>query len=160
MRDAPFHGLYVPGAVTVTKKSEAIDDSWKALRSGRMKEMVLYVGGIAQGMEEAAAQRFGEGERVRRLLYPEEQIRKEMQEADFTMDDIPELAGEWLSRIMSEEEEGMTLVVLSREVGCGVVPMEEREELFRELAGRLQVELAKKANEVYRVWCGIEERIR
>ena len=51
-------------------------------------------------------------------------------------------------------------VVVCDEVGSGVIPMEKKEEIYRETVGRLQVLLAAEASEVWRVWCGIPERIR
>ena len=47
------------------------------------------------------------------------------------------------------------VVILCDEVGCGVVPMEPFEREWRETVGRICCELAKNAEHVARVFCGI-----
>jgi adenosyl cobinamide kinase/adenosyl cobinamide phosphate guanylyltransferase len=46
-------------------------------------------------------------------------------------------------------------VVICNEIGCGVVPVSAEEREKRETLGRLCVELAKHAERVVRVQCGI-----
>lgn len=46
-------------------------------------------------------------------------------------------------------------IILCDEVGCGVVPMEQSERAYREKVGRLCCRLAKQADTVIRVCCGI-----
>ena len=46
-------------------------------------------------------------------------------------------------------------VVIATEIGSGVVPIEEKERVRRELAGRLCCLLAERAETVVRVFCGI-----
>ena len=46
-------------------------------------------------------------------------------------------------------------VVVSREVGSGVVPVDKNERAAREAAGRLGCLLAQRADAVVRVFCGI-----
>ena len=46
-------------------------------------------------------------------------------------------------------------IVISTETGGGVVPMDENERRDREAAGRLSIMLAKRADTVVRVVCGI-----
>ena len=53
-----------------------------------------------------------------------------------------------------------SLVVVTREVGCGLVPLDARERLWREQVGRLSCRLAEQATEVYRVCCGQAQRIK
>ena len=52
------------------------------------------------------------------------------------------------------------LVIISDEIGCGIVPMSADERRYRELVGRLQCFLAKKADAVFRVVCGVPQRIK
>lgn len=65
-----------------------------------------------------------------------------------------------------EEETGMFLekfpdcVIISDEIGNGIVPVEVSEREYRERTGRILVELAKKAEEVVRVICGIGQKIK
>ena len=51
-------------------------------------------------------------------------------------------------------------VVIAREVGCGVVPMDANERVWRERYGAALQALAKGADCVYRVFCGIGERMK
>ena len=56
--------------------------------------------------------------------------------------------------------ENPALVVVTREVGCGLVPLDAEERLWREQAGRLSCRLAEQAAEVYRVCCGQAQKIK
>lgn len=51
-------------------------------------------------------------------------------------------------------------VIISDEVGNGIVPIEAFEREYRERTGRILVELAKKAERVERVICGIGQKIK
>ena len=51
-------------------------------------------------------------------------------------------------------------IIVCNELGCGVVPMDAFERAWRERTGRLGCELAKQAEAVYRVTCGIGTRIK
>ena len=67
---------------------------------------------------------------------------------------------------MPEEElfaftaENPDCTVLCDEIGNGIVPMEAFEREYRERTGRILIELAKRAEEVVRVLCGIGQRIK
>ncbi len=51
-------------------------------------------------------------------------------------------------------------VIISREVGSGVVPIDASQRLWREKHGTLLQELAKQADHVYRIFCGLEEQLK
>ena len=51
-------------------------------------------------------------------------------------------------------------IIVCDELGCGVVPMDAFERAWRERTGRIGCELAKQAEAVYRVTCGIGTRIK
>lgn len=51
-------------------------------------------------------------------------------------------------------------VVACDEVGCGVVPMDKKQILYREAVGRSCCILAERADKVTRVICGIGEIIK
>lgn len=79
-----------------------------------------------------------------------------------------QFSGDSLSRLEEDAEKfaealsesNPELVVVSTELGCGVVPMEKADRLWREAAGRLCTCIAGKADEVVRVVCGIGVRIK
>lgn len=52
-------------------------------------------------------------------------------------------------------KENKKAVIISNEIGYGIVPMDRFERRYRELTGRICCELAKEAKEVHRVICGI-----
>lgn len=52
------------------------------------------------------------------------------------------------------------IVIISDEVGSGVVPVDKFEREYREAVGRVHCYLAKKAEEVVRVVCGIGQTLK
>lgn len=52
------------------------------------------------------------------------------------------------------------ILVVSNELGYGVVPMEKKDRLWRETVGRICTCLADRADEVVRVVCGIGVKIK
>lgn len=52
-------------------------------------------------------------------------------------------------------ERNPNIILISDEVGCGVVPMDEFDRAYREGVGRVCTRLAEKAVKVTRVVCGI-----
>lgn len=53
------------------------------------------------------------------------------------------------------KERNPELIVVTNELGCGIVPMEAFDRMYREKTGRICCELAKEAREVHRVICGL-----
>ncbi|MFI3312849.1 MAG: hypothetical protein R3Y62_03095 [Eubacteriales bacterium] len=51
-------------------------------------------------------------------------------------------------------------VVIVREMGCGLVPVDRDFRMKREEIGRLACKLAESATDVYRVSCGIGTKIK
>ena len=51
-------------------------------------------------------------------------------------------------------------IIISDEIGNGIVPMDAFEREYRERCGRILVNLAKEADEVVRVVCGIGQKIK
>lgn len=51
-------------------------------------------------------------------------------------------------------------VIISDEVGNGIVPMDSFERGYREIIGRMQIALAAKADRVVRVVCGTEQILK
>jgi adenosyl cobinamide kinase/adenosyl cobinamide phosphate guanylyltransferase len=52
------------------------------------------------------------------------------------------------------------LIIISDEVGNGIVPMEAEEREYRERLGRILCTLAEKAEKVERIICGIGQRLK
>ena len=51
-------------------------------------------------------------------------------------------------------------ILISDEIGNGIVPMDAFEREYREKNGRILIELAKQADEVVRVVCGIGQKLK
>ncbi len=47
------------------------------------------------------------------------------------------------------------VTIIINELGCGVIPTDRFERMYREMAGRISCIIAKEADEVHRVICGI-----
>ena len=129
--------------------------------------MIFIIGGACQGKRDFARGLFG-------LSYEE----WERGVADGEKD-LPELAWEkpyltsfhqWVRQILAQGEDPAGFVekvlgaapevVVMEEVGCGVVPIERRDRELREAVGRAGQALAARAQQVYRVVCGIPMRLK
>ena len=51
-------------------------------------------------------------------------------------------------------------VITMAELGCGLIPTDTFDREYRETVGRISCEMAKKADAVYRVCCGIAIQIK
>ena len=58
-------------------------------------------------------------------------------------------------RVKALVEKYPDIIIISDEIGSGIVPMEKQERLWREVTGRVLCELAKEAERVVRLTCGI-----
>lgn len=63
----------------------------------------------------------------------------------------------WASALLEGKRDR---IIVTDEIGYGIVPIEKQERLYREMTGRLCCILAKEAEEVWRVCCGIGQRIK
>ena len=52
------------------------------------------------------------------------------------------------------------IVIVTNELGCGVVPMDRKDRVWRETTGRICTGLAAEAEEVVRVICGIGIKLK
>ena len=68
------------------------------------------------------------------------------------------------SYVMDRVEEQIwrcpNIIVICDEVGGGIVPVEKEERAYRECVGRVLCELAREADSVERVYCGIAQTIK
>lgn len=62
--------------------------------------------------------------------------------------------------IRSFLEQDADIIIISDEIGNGIVPADVFEREYRERTGRILVSLADRADEVVRVICGIGQRIK
>lgn len=107
--------------------------------------MTLIVGGAGQGKLEYVLKKTGcAPEDVART--PEQALTRPI---FFGVEAFPGLDEEALLAANPR------VILICREVGCGVVPAEEGERRRREQVGRLCCRLAKRADRVERIFCGL-----
>ena len=110
--------------------------------------MILIVGGSYQGKTEYARETFPDARYFNQLhLF----IKKRLSEGKKN--------NEILAEIREVVSDGQW-VIIADEIGNGIVPLDENDRTWREVCGRIMIELAKDATEVYRVVCGIGQRIK
>ena len=51
-------------------------------------------------------------------------------------------------------------VLILQDIFCGVVPMGAENRLWRQNTGRLAQYLSREAEQVYRIFCGLEQRLK
>ena len=110
--------------------------------------MVFVVGGAYQGKASYVKDNYGEEYRV--ISDYHLRVRKQLREG---IDPI----AEWENFSKSLED---NVVIISRDLGSGLVPMESFERQYREQLGRVNCLIAKCADEVIRVVCGIGTKIK
>ena len=69
-------------------------------------------------------------------------------------------AGESAAALLERLEPVLPEVVISREIGSGVVPMDPAERRWREETGRLCCALAREARMVVRLCCGLPQILK
>lgn len=121
--------------------------------------MKLVIGGAFQGKKKYALETFGIEEahvadgisceredifQAKMVVHFHEYIRRFLKEEAY-LQELPE-------RLLRENPE---LVVVTNELGYGVVPMDAFDRAYRERTGRLCCILAREASQVHRVVCGI-----
>ncbi|MCC8139668.1 MAG: bifunctional adenosylcobinamide kinase/adenosylcobinamide-phosphate guanylyltransferase [Lachnospiraceae bacterium] len=124
--------------------------------------MILVTGGCFQGKKDYACETFHIARKdavdgadcpleaifdVKLLYHFHEYIRRLMQ-AKEELD---------LDRLQRENPD---IVLVTNELGYGVVPVDQFDRAYREKTGRVCCEIAKRADEVHRVVCGIGTVIR
>lgn len=65
----------------------------------------------------------------------------------------------WLQEEHGGFREG-SWIIISDEIGCGVVPVSKEERQIREETGRLLCKISAQADQVFRIMCGIPIQIK
>ncbi len=77
----------------------------------------------------------------------------------------------WIKRLMIDGQDAMRevmgyidknpdCILICDEIGNGIVPVDRFEREYREQVGRILIEVAKRADRVERITCGIGQRIK
>ena len=126
--------------------------------------MILIIGGSYQGKLDFARQRF-------QLAEDEIQVCTEDTSAlDFSRRCIAYIDRFALNRVRSGFEPADALgtdfgrlndmIFIANDVSGGVVPMDPTLRAWREACGRMNLKLAKASDEVWRLFCGIPQRVK
>lgn len=115
--------------------------------------MILYVGGKAQGKLELALK-----ENEIKSVFDGEKDNLE----DISSYECIDKLHIVIKRLLENGKDPMDIlssinakVVICDEVSCGIVPVEQKDSIYRESVGRCCCSLAKVADKVVRVICGI-----
>ena len=110
--------------------------------------MILIVGGSYQGKTEYAREHFPEA----RFFNQTHLFIKKRFEDGKKYEEI-------LAELLETTSDGKWIIIAD-EIGSGVVPIDQDEINYRELVGRILIDIAKEASEVHRVVLGIGQRIK
>lgn len=123
----------------------------------------LYIGGYAQGKTEYVQALYPEAEMVQRydgrntadiLVWNKFHLAvKELLAEGKSKEEILEL-------VWQANKQCKKLVIISDEIGNGIVPMEKDERLWREETGRILCSIAGQADKVERIICKLPQRIK
>lgn len=80
--------------------------------------------------------------------------------SNLMMAEHPDVEGEVLRLVQALDQPGRTVIVVSNEVGLGIVPDNALARRFRDVAGRAHQRLAARADEVYAGMLGLMLRLK
>ncbi len=125
--------------------------------------MILVFGGAYQGKKEFVANKFG---------YTLDDMFQcsEKEEIDFSKEVITDLENYILGAIRRDENPLQFVnanksklkdkIIVITDVGSGIVPVSKEQRLFRDNVGKVTQILSRDSKEVYRVFCGIGEKLK
>ena len=140
--------------------------------------MELYIGGFAQGKLEYVKCRYNENQKTEKLFVKvidcaDQQYKKMLLETEcdvLILNHLHLWVRDLLDEGMEEEKIQTTIlswiksnpdaIVICDELGNGMVTIKKQERIWREQTGRLMIELAKQAERVERILCGLGQRLK
>lgn len=122
--------------------------------------MKLVIGGAYQGKRSYATSQYGiqEEEWLDGKNCSEEDLLKARAVYDFHI--CIQRHEQLELKIKEICEKNPRIIIVTTEVGAGVVPMNVQDRVWRERCGRICTRLAREADEVVRVCCGIGQKIK
>ena len=125
--------------------------------------MVFIFGGKYQGKTAYALTEYGEELKICDLAKENLEVMYEADMIKNVQDGVKRLLSEDISPLIYFTENIERLkkkILIGTEIGCGIVPMEEKERSWRDETGRVYQLLAGKAQKVERIWAGIAVTIK
>ncbi|MCI5856905.1 MAG: bifunctional adenosylcobinamide kinase/adenosylcobinamide-phosphate guanylyltransferase [Agathobacter sp.] len=132
--------------------------------------MKLVIGGYAQGKLCYVLQKTGEADcMIYDASLPDDTQQKEAEESNRIL--VVNHLHKWIREMLTAGKEPEQLlfpflrknqncIVICDEIGNGIVPIDPLEREYRERTGRILIEIAKQADEVVRIICGIGQKIK
>ena len=120
--------------------------------------MILIIGGAYQGKLEFAKEAFG--------IREEEVYTCTAGEIDFSKRCIYKIEEftyghpDPIGYFQSHREQWSNSILILQDIFCGVVPMGAEVRAWRQNTGRLAQYLSKEADQVSRIFCGLEQRLK
>lgn len=65
-----------------------------------------------------------------------------------------------LELLMENRQLISNTVIICEDIFCGVVPMERELRLWRDATGKICQYLSRESEEVYRIFCGLEQKLK
>ncbi len=126
---------------------------------------ILVIGGACQGKTKWVQDNFKEYRQVSFSEVLRENLQGKVLSAIY-LDSFHSTTREWIKagedhkKNLEYLRKNLSWVIVANEIGNGVVPMDPFERKWREETGRMLCELAKDADEVYRIFCGIPLQLK
>ena len=126
--------------------------------------MILIIGGVYQGRLDFARQRFGLTDADLYLCTdatdaPDVSRRCLAYLDRFALNRVR--AGEEPVDFFRTREEALAdSILIATDISCGVVPIDPVNRAWREANGRMNNWLANRADEIWRLFCGIPQRLK
>ncbi len=125
--------------------------------------MILVFGGAYQGKKKFVLRSFGLKENDIEYVGDCNWTPGEKKAISGMENFVKSCAAEGVSTVGKLEEMKENLrdkIIIITDISQGIVPMDSADRLWREENGRAMAFLAQEADEVYRLFCGIESRIK
>lgn len=122
---------------------------------------ILVIGGACQGKSQWAENTFPQYNKINI-----DNVLSEEEQGYIKIDDFHIVMKNWLLQKVDYKENVKNIcsqnswIIISNEVGSGIIPMEKNDRLWREETGRMLTFIAGEADEVYRIFCGIPVKIK
>jgi len=130
--------------------------------------MILVIGGFSQGKLEFVKNKYGISDECifDSVIPKEEEIRRF--DKQFIVIDNYHL---FVKQCLTDNEDAYTkteqllkkhkdVIIISDEIGNGIVPVDAFERDYREKTGRILIKIANGSEEVWRIICSIGQRIK
>lgn len=120
--------------------------------------MILIIGGAYQGKLTFAKETFGITEAdVHTCGNGEIDFSKR---CIYRIEEFTYSHSDPIGYFQAHREDWHNSILILQDIFCGVVPMGEENRAWRQRTGRLAQYLSKEANQVSRIFCGLEQKLK